>query len=103
MTKKFKIETPAKDYTGVSFGIAFNAGVGETSDAWLVQRFKESGYKVSEIGGGDETEAPIPDTDLTGLSYAELKEKAAALGLEFSGNIKADDLKGLLREAGYEA
>ena len=40
------ITTPVEGFTGVSMGIAFTDGVGETDNEWLVQRCKESGYKV---------------------------------------------------------
>lgn len=97
--KTYIIKTPAKDYTGISLGVAFVDGEGKTANPWLVQRFKESGYQVSE----ENAEAPIGENfDLTGLNYAELKAKAKELGLEFPGNISGDDLKAKLKEAGYE-
>lgn len=30
----------------ITMGIAFIAGVAETDDPWLIQRFKEKGYEV---------------------------------------------------------
>lgn len=46
-----------------------------------------------------EKTAVIPEKAPAEPSYAELKEKATALGLEFNGNIKKEDLKALIEEA----
>lgn len=98
--KVFIIKTPVKGYTGVSFGVPFANGEGKTIDPWLVQRFKESGYEVTEeTAEGTEGD----DKDLTGLGYNDLKAKAKEIGLDFPGNISTDDLKAKLKEAGYEA
>ena len=35
-----------KDYTGESASVTFVKGVGETSDAYLIEWFKEHGYTV---------------------------------------------------------
>lgn len=37
---------PNKDYTGESASVTFVKGVGETSDAYLIEWFKEHGYTV---------------------------------------------------------
>lgn len=41
-----QIIAPNKDYTGESASVTFVKGVGETSDAYLVEWFKEHGYTV---------------------------------------------------------
>lgn len=104
-TKKFNIEAPAEGFTGISFGVPFLQGKGQTDDPWLVQRFKESGYKVTEDGTPEDVkpEDKGDDKNLTGLGYEELKAKAKGLGLEFPGNISGDNLKAMLKELGYEA
>lgn len=43
-----KVKSPVKDYNGTSFGVVFQNGVAETSDAWLIQAFREKGYTVEE-------------------------------------------------------
>jgi len=43
-----KVYAPNKDYNGVSAGVVFVNGVGETSDPYLLNWFKEKGYKVEE-------------------------------------------------------
>lgn len=41
-----QIIAPNKDYTGESASVTFIKGVGETSDAYLIEWFKEHGYTV---------------------------------------------------------
>lgn len=41
-----RIIAPNKDYNGESASVTFVKGVGETSDAYLVEWFKEHGYTV---------------------------------------------------------
>ena len=43
-----KIYAPNEEYTGVSAGVYFVKGAGETEDDHLVEWFKEKGYKVEE-------------------------------------------------------
>lgn len=43
-----QIIAPNKDYTGESASVTFIKGVGETSDAYLIEWFKEHGYTVIE-------------------------------------------------------
>ena len=43
-----KIFAPNKDYTGVSAGVPFVKGVGETEKEHVIEWFKSKGYKVDE-------------------------------------------------------
>jgi len=43
-----KIIAPNKQYTGVSAGVPFVNGVGETADPELIKWFKTHGYEVEE-------------------------------------------------------
>lgn len=43
-----KVHAPNKDYTGVSAGVAFCNGVGETDVPHLLEWFKSHGYEVEE-------------------------------------------------------
>ena len=43
-----KIYSPNPKYTGLSASVSFVDGVGETDDNYLIQWFKEKGYKVEE-------------------------------------------------------
>ena len=43
-----QIIAPNKDYTGESASVTFIKGVGETSDAYLIEWFRTHGYTVIE-------------------------------------------------------
>lgn len=43
-----QVIAPNKDYNGESASVTFVRGVGETSDAYLIEWFKEHGYTVTE-------------------------------------------------------
>ena len=55
-----QIIAPNKDYTGESASVTFVKGVGETSDAYLIEWFKEHGYAVIE---GEAAEVPPEDPE----------------------------------------
>lgn len=60
-----QIIAPNKDYTGESASVPFVKGVGETSDAYLIEWFKEHGYTVIEDDAAEvPPEAPeTPETE----------------------------------------
>ncbi len=41
-----KIYSPNKEYTGVSASVPFCNGMGETDDPYLIEWFKNHGYRV---------------------------------------------------------
>lgn len=43
-----KVYAPNKQYTGVSAGVAFVNGVGETSDPYLLKWLEDHGYEVEK-------------------------------------------------------
>lgn len=45
---KVKILSPNRSYTGISAGVDFLRGVGETNDPNLIDWFKEHGYSIIE-------------------------------------------------------
>lgn len=47
--KVYIVETPVKDFCGVgAAGVQFAYGKAEVKDGWVLNWFKEHGYKVSE-------------------------------------------------------
>ncbi|MFR4285601.1 MAG: hypothetical protein ACLUQ0_05405 [Enterococcus italicus] len=52
-----QIKAPNKSYTGESFGIMFQHGIGKTDDQWLISRFKEKGFIVEK----EPEEVNVPD------------------------------------------
>lgn len=68
-----QIIAPNKDYTGESASVTFVKGVGETSDAYLIEWFKTHGYAVIEDEATEVSpEAPeTPETDVEAEEQAE--------------------------------
>lgn len=58
MANKYKVTSPNKEYTGISAGVLFNRGEGETSDEWLATWFESKGYTVEVIKEYQEEEIP---------------------------------------------
>ena len=47
--KVFIVETPVKDYVGVgAAGIHFANGMAEVREGWVLDWYREHGYKVTE-------------------------------------------------------
>lgn len=69
-----QIIAPNKDYTGESASVTFVKGVGETSDAYLIEWFKEHGYTVIEDEAAEVppvTPEEDPATDVEDEEQAE--------------------------------
>lgn len=47
--KEYEIHAPNKEYSGITASVGFVNGVGRTNDDYLVEWFKEKGYKVKEV------------------------------------------------------
>lgn len=67
-----QIIAPNKDYNGESASVTFVKGVGETSDAYLIEWFKEHGYTVIE----DEAAEVPPEAPETPETEAEAEEQS---------------------------
>jgi len=46
--KTTRILAKNADYNGITAGVQFQNGTGETSDPWLIQWFGENGYTVKK-------------------------------------------------------
>lgn len=74
-----QIIAPNKDYNGESASVTFVKGVGETSDAYLIEWFKEHGYTIIEDEAAEvppvaPEEAPATDVE-TEEQAEETQEK----------------------------
>lgn len=56
-----KIYSPNKQYTGISAGVAFAQGVGEATDEYLIDWFKNHGYEVEAEAVEEDLKFPDPD------------------------------------------
>lgn len=77
-----QIIAPNKDYNGESASVTFVRGVGETSDAYLIEWFKEHGYTVIEDEAAEvPSEAPeTPETEAEAADAAEQIESEPEAG-----------------------
>lgn len=53
-----RIIAPNKQYTGISASVPFHRGVGETTDAYLIEWFKTHGYTVEAKPAKEIQETP---------------------------------------------
>lgn len=95
-----KIFAPNKEYGGISAGIQFSMGVGETSNPHLIEWFKSKGYTV-ELDAA-ELELPVPDpeqddegSDLENMTVEELKAYAEENGIDIG---QSTSQKGILKK-----
>lgn len=79
-----KIICPNKQYTGVSAGVPFIQGQGETNNERLIEWFKEHGYKVVD-----------DEKKLEDMNAEELKLYAEENGIDI-GN--STSVKGILKK-----
>lgn len=73
-----QIIAPNKDYTGESASVTFVKGVGETSDAYLIEWFKEHGYTIID----DEAAEVQPEVPETPETEAEAEDAAEQVETE---------------------
>lgn len=95
-----KIFAPNKEYGGISAGIQFSMGVGETSNPHLIEWFKSKGYTV-ELDAA-ELNLPVPDpdqddggSDLENMTVEELKFYAEENGIDIG---QSTSQKGILKK-----
>lgn len=69
-----QIIAPNKDYNGESASVTFVKGVGETSDAYLIEWFKEHGYTVIEDEAA-EVQPEVPETPETEAEAEDVAEQ----------------------------
>lgn len=90
-----KIEAPNKQYSGVSAGVTFVNGVGETDQPHLIEWFLEHGYSVEK-----EIITILPG-ELEKMKKDELKQLAEKLGAVYETSSTNEQLISLIRVA-YE-
>lgn len=47
--KTYMVYTPVKNFNGIVAGVQFAYGKAEVKEGWVLEWFKEKGYKVEEI------------------------------------------------------
>lgn len=89
-----QIKAPNKSYTGESFGVMFQHGIGKTDDPWLISRFKEKGFVVEDEP--EEVNTAGLQKQITKLESEnkELKKQLKEIGKKSSGTeVKKEDSK----------
>lgn len=82
-----KVYSPNKKYDGITAGVQFSNGVGETEDKYILSYLKEKGYIVEDVKQKADNE------------LERLKEEAKALGISFNPNIGKAKLVEKVEEA----
>ena len=83
-----KILAPNKSYTGISAGVAFSNGVGETEDKSLIEWFYSHGYEIAK------DESP---TLLENMKKEDLVKLATELEVDFTSKNTKDELIELIK------
>lgn len=47
--KEYTVSTPVKDFNGIVAGVHFAYGKAKVKEGWILNWFKEKGYKVEEV------------------------------------------------------
>ena len=102
-----KVIAPNKEYTGLSAGIPFANGVGETDNEHLLQWFEGKGYTVdrSEPDTNPQTDEIIAKAAELEKKEADkrlkaLRKKATDLGIEGAAEKDAETLEAEIAETG---
>lgn len=97
-----KVYAPNKGYSGISAGVTFINGVGETDNTHLLDWFREKGYKIEENNENEETPESGREADnkkaydyLDGMDVDELKDFAEEKSIDI-GN--ATSKTGILKK-----
>ena len=91
-----KVYAPNKDYNGVTASVPFTNGVGFSSNSYLLDWFKEHAYKVEDDIAEAKSEA---NTDISQLSYEELKTLAKDKGVDGYHKMKKEELLDALKDS----
>ena len=83
-----KVYSPNKNYDGITAGVQFSNGIGESDDKYILGYLKSKGYKVEENKKDD-----------IDIELEELKREATELNINFRANIGKDKLKEKIEEA----
>ncbi|BBI32037.1 hypothetical protein [Cohnella abietis] len=90
-----KVIAPNNQYNGVSAGVTFIHGSGETSDPSLLDWFREHGYEVEEVQ--EEIKQPATDKPLDKQTLPELKDYAALHEIDIGEASKKEDILSVIQ------
>lgn len=89
---RYLVESPVKNFVGVGAGgVQFAYGRAEVNEGWVLDWYREKGFKVTKIDDGNGPAKAVED-----MSVAELKEEAVARGFEVNSKSTKAELLALL-------
>jgi len=89
---RYLVESPVKNFVGVGAGgVQFAYGRAEVNEGWVLDWYREKGFKVTKIDDGNGPSKAVED-----MSVAELKEEAIARGFEVNSKSTKAELLALL-------
>ena len=89
---RYLVESPVKNFVGVGAGgVQFAYGRAEVNEGWVLDWYREKGFKVTKIDDGNGPSKAVED-----MSVAELKEEAVARGFEVNSKSTKAELLALL-------
>jgi|GEM_PF-414768 len=107
-----KVIAPNQQYSGLSAGVMFVNGIGETDNEHLLQWFEEKGYTVvypevenvsenmnQQSDTPDDPNQQQPDTQIEKMSVAQLKEYAAANEIDLGEAAKKEEILAAIQNA----
>ena len=75
---RYLVESPVENFVGVGAGgVQFAYGRAEVNEGWVLDWYREKGFKVTKI---EDKEAPVKA--LEDMNVDELKEEATSRGLK---------------------
>lgn len=88
--KVYIVETPVKNFVGIGAGgVQFAYGKAEVREGWVLDWYREHGYKVTEAGG---EQAPVDK-----MTVEELKAYAAENGIDLGDAKKKDEIIAVIK------
>lgn len=85
---RYIVESPVKNFVGVGAGgVQFAYGRAEVNEGWVLDWYREKGFKVIKIEDNQ-----VPAKAIEDMSVAELKEEAVSRGFEVKSKSTRDEL-----------
>lgn len=81
-----KVYAPNEEFRGTRFGVSFKHGQAETDDPIAIGRLLRAGYRVDDSSDKARQVDPVSTKELADHTKAELKELAAAEGIDLAGH-----------------
>jgi hypothetical protein len=86
-SKVYIVETPVKNFCGVGAGgVQFAYGKAEVHEGWVLNWYKEHGYKVTEKA-----------TDIDKMTVEQLKEYATANNIDLGDATKKAEILDIIK------